>query len=102
VRELDHLHREIAGIPEAVKKSVRYGASPRGGQALLLVARVRALLDGRFAAGPEDVAAAALPCLRHRILRNFEGEADAVSVDGIVREIAIAAGAKDRALFATA
>ena len=93
-------HPSAAGAPAAVKKSVRYGASPRGGQALLLVARVAALLDGRFAAGPEDVAAVALPCLRHRILRNFEGEADAVDVDGIVREVVEAAGAKQRGVFA--
>ena len=102
VRMVQLSHPGNPGIPDAVKKSVRYGSSPRGGQALLLVARVRALLDGRFAAGPEDVAAAALPCLRHRILRNFEGEADGVSVDGIVKEIALAAGAKERALFASA
>jgi MoxR-like ATPase len=79
--------------PEDIRRFVRYGASPRGGQAILLVARLRALLDGRFAVGPEDVSACALPCLRHRILRSFEGEADDVPPDDLVRTVVQAAGA---------
>jgi MoxR-like ATPase len=70
--------------PEFVQKFVRWGAGPRAGQALLLGAKARALLDGRVVAAPDDVAAVALPVLRHRVLVNFEAEADGVDADAIV------------------
>jgi MoxR-like ATPase len=63
---------------------VRWGAGPRAGQALLLGAKARALLDGRVVAAPSDVAAVARPVLRHRILVNFEAEADGIDADAIV------------------
>ena len=73
--------------PEITGRYVRCGASPRGAQALALGAKVRALREGRFHAAYEDVRWAALPALRHRLLLNFEAEADRVDADEIVRRI---------------
>ena len=70
--------------PENVRKWVRWGAGPRAGQALLLGAKARALLDGRSAAAPEDVSAVALPVLRHRVLMNFQAEADGIDADMVI------------------
>jgi MoxR-like ATPase len=72
---------------EACKRFVRIGASPRGAQALLVAAKIRALFVGRFAAAIEDVKAVALPALRHRVLLNFEGEADGVRTDDVVSSL---------------
>jgi len=70
-----------------VKQYGKYGASPRGLQAMILGGKVRALLDGRFNVAEDDIRAVAKPALRHRILLNFEGEAEEVSTDAIVEEI---------------
>jgi MoxR-like ATPase len=70
-----------------VKRFVRTGASPRGVQSILLAAKIRALFGGRFAASLDDVRVTALPALRHRILRSFEGEAEGVQEDTILEEI---------------
>ena len=75
------------GATELVNRYVRYGSSPRGPQALVLGAKARALFDGRFAAGCEDVRAVALPALRHRLLLNFEGEAEGVAAERIVADV---------------
>ena len=64
-----------------------FGASPRGVQALILAGKFRALLDGRYHVSFKDIREVALPALRHRILLNFEGEADGVSTDSIVETI---------------
>src|SRR5262249_20285305 len=64
--------------PPLTRKYVRYGASPRGAQACLLAAKVRALCDGRFAASCDDIRAVAKPALRHRLILNFEGEAEGI------------------------
>jgi MoxR-like ATPase len=73
--------------PEFVRKWVRWGAGPRAGQALLLGAKARALLEGRTVADIEDVNAVALPVLRHRVLVNFQAEADGIDADEIVRRL---------------
>jgi len=73
--------------PDYVGNWVRWGAGPRAGQSLLLGAKARALLDGRSVAAPEDVSAVALPVLRHRVLLNFQAEADAVDADSIVERL---------------
>jgi MoxR-like ATPase len=73
--------------PDFVKKWVRWGAGPRAGQALLLGAKARALLEGRVAVDFEDVRAVALPVLRHRVLVNFQAEADGIDADAIVRRL---------------
>ncbi|CAN5692618.1 MoxR family ATPase [soil metagenome] len=70
--------------PENVRKWVRWGAGPRAGQALLLGAKARALLDGRSVAAPEDVSAVTFPVLRHRVLMNFQAEADGVDADTVI------------------
>ena len=75
------------GAPETVRRFVRYGASPRGAQALALGAKVRALTAGRAHASSEDVRSVARPALRHRILLNFEGEAEGVSVEDLLGEV---------------
>jgi MoxR-like ATPase len=54
---------------------------------MLLAAKIRALIEGRFAASVDDVKTAALPALRHRVLLNFEGEAEGVKTDGVLQEI---------------
>ena len=73
--------------PEFVRKWVRWGAGPRAGQALLLGGKARALLEGRTVVAFEDVAAVALPVLRHRVLVNFQAEADGIDADEIVRQL---------------
>jgi MoxR-like ATPase len=73
--------------PAGVRRFVREGASPRGAQAVLLAAKIRALMEGRFAASLEDVRVSALPALRHRVLLNFEGEAEGIKTDAILEEI---------------
>jgi len=73
--------------PDFVRKWVRWGAGPRAGQALLLGAKARALLEGRTVADIEDVHAVALPVLRHRVLVNFQAEADGIDADEIVRRL---------------
>jgi MoxR-like ATPase len=65
---------------------VRFGASPRGAQAMVLTAKARALLAGRYNVSSNDIIAVAKPSLRHRIILNFEGEADGISTDRILDE----------------
>lgn len=80
-------HPEDASAPEKVKAYVRYGASPRGAQALIIGAKINALLEGRFNVSFDDVAAVAAPALRHRLLLNFEGLAEGISTDDIIAEL---------------
>lgn len=80
-------HPDDPNSPDAVKKFVRYGSSPRGAQAILSAARARALLDGRFHVATEDVNRMALPALRHRVMLSFEGEAEGMSTDKIVESV---------------
>ncbi len=87
IRVLMATHPAGEEAPELVKRFVRTGASPRGAQAMLLGAKVRALFDGRFAASIDDVKATALPALRHRVLLSFEGEAEGVASDRVVADI---------------
>ena len=75
------------GAPEATQRYVRYGASPRGAQALVVAGKVRAVLDGRFAVSTDDIAGIVKPVLRHRLIRNFEGEAEGVTTDRILEGI---------------
>ncbi|MBN2584331.1 MAG: AAA family ATPase [Planctomycetes bacterium] len=72
---------------DMTNKFVRFGASPRGVQSLVLASKVRALLDGRFHASFTDVRHSYLPALRHRILLNFEGQAEGIDNDGLLLEI---------------
>ena len=75
------------GRPELVREYVRYGGSPRGAQALVTAGKIFALLDGRFNVSVDDIRAAALPSLRHRIILNFEGEAEGITTEATIRAI---------------
>jgi MoxR-like ATPase len=87
VSVLSSTHPDAPRAPELVRQYVRYGGSPRGAQALVLAGKIQALLDGRFNVSVEDIRAVALPALRHRIIRNFEAEAEGITSDAIVRAV---------------
>jgi len=80
-------HPDGPGATAISRASLRYGASPRGAQAVILGARVRALLDGRTNVAFEDVRGALKPALRHRIIRNFEAEGAGRSPDSILDDL---------------
>ena len=80
---------------EAVKQWVRWGAGPRAGQSLVLAAKARALLHGRYAATREDIAALAAPVMRHRLLLSFTAEAEGRSSDDVVAALLRALPAPD-------
>ena len=80
-----HPNHEL--VAEPTKKFVRFGASPRGIQALILGAKIRAILDERFHVAREDLKAMAKPVLRHRLILNFEGQAEGISTDDVIDQI---------------
>ena len=87
VSVLSATHPDQPRAPELARDYVRYGASPRGAQALVTAGKIFALLDGRFNVSADDVRAAALPALRHRIILNFEGEAEGITTEAVIRAI---------------
>ena len=88
---LDYVNRLVRATRDRslpfIEKWVRWGAGPRAGQSLILSAKSRALLAGRFAVTMDDVRALAAPVLRHRILLNFEAEAERMETDDVAREV---------------
>jgi MoxR-like ATPase len=80
-------HPESKEAPEKVHQYVRYGSSPRGAQALILGGKVTALLAGRYNVAFEDLRTVAPAALRHRILLNFEGQAEGIRTDDIIAEL---------------
>lgn len=80
-------HPDQEDAPEQVHRYVRYGASPRGLQALIMTARVRALLEGRYNVSIEDIQQVAYPALRHRIILNFDGLADGITPEVLIEAI---------------
>jgi len=80
-------HPKEGPAAQGLSKWLRCGASPRGLQAMVLAAKARAVLAGRFAVSREDIAAVAKPCLRHRLLLTFEAEAEGVRPDQIIDQI---------------
>ena len=88
-------HPDNERAPEEVRRYVRYGASPRGAQCLIRAAKVRALWQGRPQVDDEDVHALLAPTLRHRIILNFEGEAEGISTDQVLEAVKTAVG-RDR------
>jgi MoxR-like ATPase len=80
-------HPETPDAPDVVRQYVRYGASPRGAQSLIVGGKLHALLEGRFNVSFEDIQAVAPAALRHRLLLNFEGLAEGVSADMIVADV---------------
>jgi MoxR-like ATPase len=87
VRLLLATHPDQEDAPEQVRKYARYGASPRGLQALILTAKIRALLEGRFNVSLEDLQAVAYPALRHRIILNFDGLADGITPEDLIKAV---------------
>jgi len=90
-RVIQATHPDCPFAPESVRKYVRYGASPRGGQALILTSKVRALSQGRFAMAGDDLLANLKICLRHRIILSFEGQAEGISADDLLQDAYAAA-----------
>jgi len=80
-------HPQNVEAGRLAKKYVRYGASPRGVQAVILAAKIYALLDGRYHVATDDIRKAAVPALRHRIILNFEGEAEGKTAEDVLAEI---------------
>ena len=83
VRLIEGSHPQSSSIPE-IRKYLRFGSSPRGAQAIMLAAKVRALRERRFSPSFADVRAVATPSLRHRLLLNFDGEAEGIDTDALV------------------
>ena len=88
VRLVMATHPERQGAAEVARKYVRYGASPRGAQTLVLGGKVRALLAGRMNVAYEDIQQLLHPALRHRIILNFDAEASGITADAILDQIA--------------
>ncbi len=80
-------HPDQGRAPQLVRDYVRYGGSPRGAQALVTAGKIFALLDGRFNVSTDDIRSAAMPSLRHRIILNFEGEAEGITTESVIRSI---------------
>ena len=80
-------HPDHEQATESTKQYIRYGASPRGIQALILGAKIKAILDSRYHVAREDLRAMALPVLRHRLILNFEGQAEGISTDDVIEKI---------------
>ncbi len=80
-----HPDNELA--PDTVRKYVRFGSGPRGLQSMIKVAKVRALMEGRFNVSIGDLKQVALPVLRHRIFLNFEGEASGITTDSLINDV---------------
>ncbi|MDB6136730.1 MAG: Methanol dehydrogenase regulator MoxR [Verrucomicrobiales bacterium] len=87
VNVVRHTHPTITGAPQSVKNYVRHGASPRAAQAILAASRARALLDGRYHVSREDINFVATAALRHRLILSFEGEAEGIQPDTIIRDV---------------
>ena len=87
IRVVQATHPDGPDAPDLTRRFARFGASPRGAQSVLLASKIRALFDGRFAASIDDVRASTLPALRHRVLLNFEGEAEGVKTDQVIDAI---------------
>ena len=85
---------------DITNRYIRLGSSPRGAQSLILAAKVRALIDGRYNVSFEDIRRVAIPTLRHRVLLNFEALAEGISTDQVIRDIL--AGVPERMELAAA
>ena len=82
-----HTRPKEAGAPDFVRKHVNWGAGPRASQYLVVAAKARAVLQGRYAASVEDVRTLALPVLRHRVLPNFAAESEGITSTRIVTQL---------------
>ncbi|MBI9016644.1 MAG: MoxR family ATPase [Phycisphaerae bacterium] len=80
-------HPDGEFAPEIAKRYIRFGSSPRGVQAVILASKVRAMLSGRYHVGFDDIISSYLPAMRHRILLNFEGQAEGIDNDQLLTSI---------------
>jgi MoxR-like ATPase len=80
-------HPEQPSATPMTRQYVRYGASPRGAQALILAAKIQAILDSRYHVACDDVRAVARHVLRHRLILNFEGQADGITADDVLDDV---------------
>jgi len=80
-------HPQEPASPQKVRDFVRYGASPRGMQAMILAGKIIALLDGRYNVAFDDIRQAAIPALRHRLILNFEAQAEGITTDQVIGEV---------------
>ena len=80
-------HPQGEFAPDVTNRFVRFGSSPRGVQALVLAGKVRAMLDERYHVSFDDIEASVKPALRHRILLNFEGQAEGITADEVMRAL---------------
>ena len=87
VRIVRRTNPETPDAPAEVKRFARYGSSPRGLQALVLGAKVRGLLEGRYNVAFEDIRAVALAALRHRVILGFEADAEGVTTDKLIHDV---------------
>lgn len=86
-RVLKASHPQDPASPQRVRDFVRYGSSPRGLQAMILAGKIFALLDGRFNVAYDDIRQAATPALRHRLILNFEAQAEGINSDAVIQHI---------------
>ncbi len=87
VRWILATHPNTATAADVTNQYLRFGSSPRGAQALILGAKVKALIDGRFNVSFDDINTVLLPTLRHRLILNFEAEAEAITTDMVLEQI---------------
>ena len=80
-------HPQEAGAPPEVRRYVRFGASPRALQAMILAGKIIALLDGRYNVAFDDIRAAATPALRHRLILNFDAQAEGITTDEVIQSL---------------
>jgi MoxR-like ATPase len=80
-------HADSPYASDLVQRYVRYGSSPRGVQGLVLAGKVRALFNRRFNVSLDDIRAVAVPCLRHRLILNFEGEAEGIESAELISDL---------------
>ena len=80
-------HPQGEFAPDVTNRFVRFGSSPRGVQALVLAGKVRAMLDERYHVSFDDIEASVMPALRHRILLNFEGQAEGITTDEVLEQV---------------
>jgi MoxR-like ATPase len=87
VRIVRRTNPETPDAPAEVKRFARYGSSPRGLQSLVLGAKVRALLEGRYNVAFEDIRAVSMPALRHRVILGFEADAEGITTDKLIHDV---------------
>jgi MoxR-like ATPase len=80
-------HPELPEAAETAKRNVRFGASPRAAQAMIMGSKIHAVLAGRLNVAFDDVRRVALPAMRHRLILNYEAEAKGVTADRVVAEL---------------